>query len=121
MISTLGEPAKVEVVGDQRLEEAAGVAGCVEHDGAGGLDLTHRALPPVAAIPICLTNGSGRQASQRCTKTLMVAGPSRSQMAWSQTGSAQAANPLDSSVKASPALAAWRLAHSWPLTQILIG
>ena len=28
-------PADVQVVGDQRLEEPAGMAGCVEDDGAG--------------------------------------------------------------------------------------
>jgi hypothetical protein len=50
----VGGPAKVEVVGNQRLEEPAGVAWRVEHQGAGDLDLPHRALPPVAAIPIRL-------------------------------------------------------------------
>ena len=34
--------ADVEVVGDQRLEETAGMAGGVEDDGAGDLDLAHR-------------------------------------------------------------------------------
>jgi hypothetical protein len=29
------------------------------------------------------------------------------------------ANPLSSSVKAIPALAAWRLAHSWPFRHSL--
>ncbi|MEW2386126.1 hypothetical protein AB0873_29140 [Micromonospora sp. NPDC047707] len=33
------ESAEVEVVGDEGFEEAAGVAGCVEYDGAGDLDL----------------------------------------------------------------------------------
>jgi hypothetical protein len=33
--------ADIKVVGDQRLEEAAGVPGRVEHDGAGDLDLAH--------------------------------------------------------------------------------
>ena len=42
--------AEVEVVGDQRLEEAAGVAGLGEHQGAGDLDLRHRQLPPVAGV-----------------------------------------------------------------------
>ncbi|AFJ35172.1 hypothetical protein W7S_11025 [Mycobacterium sp. MOTT36Y] len=40
--------ADVEVVGHQRLEEPAGVPGRVEHQGAGGLDLAHRQLPPIA-------------------------------------------------------------------------
>src|SRR6266508_2145074 len=34
--------AQVEVVHDERLEEAAGVPWCVEDDGAGDLDLAHR-------------------------------------------------------------------------------
>jgi hypothetical protein len=36
--------AHVEVVGDQGLEEGAGVAGDVEYDGAEGLDLAHGEL-----------------------------------------------------------------------------
>ena len=45
--------AEVEVVGDQRLEERPAVAGLVEHQGAGGLDLPHRQLPPVPVGPVC--------------------------------------------------------------------
>ena len=45
-------PADVEVVGDQRLEEAAGMARGIEHDGAGDLHLPHRGLPPVAGIMV---------------------------------------------------------------------
>ncbi len=40
--------AHVEVVGNKGLEEAAGMAGGVEHDRAGGFDLAHGELPPVA-------------------------------------------------------------------------
>src|SRR6266566_3207966 len=39
--------ADVKVVGHQRLEEAAGMAGGVEHDRAGDFHLAHRDLPPV--------------------------------------------------------------------------
>ncbi len=46
---------------------------------------------------------------------------SRSQIACSATGSAQVANPLDSSLNPIPAWVAWRLAHSWPLSHTLIG
>ena len=42
-------------------------------------------------------------------------------MACSAAGSSVAANPLDSSVNPIPVRVAWRLAHSWPLTQTLIG
>ena len=49
--------ADVEVVGDQRLEEPTGVAGRVEHQGAGDLDLPHRALPPVAGVAVGLAKG----------------------------------------------------------------
>ena len=44
--------AEIEVVGDQRLEEAAGVAGLGEHQRAGHLDLRHRQLPPVAGVVV---------------------------------------------------------------------
>src|SRR6266542_267538 len=37
--------AKVEVVGHQGLEEGSGVAGGVQHDGAGRLDLAHGQVP----------------------------------------------------------------------------
>jgi hypothetical protein len=33
--------ADADVLGDERLEERAGVTGVVEHDGAGDLDLAH--------------------------------------------------------------------------------
>src|SRR6266511_5348012 len=52
--------AQVEVVHDERLEEAAGVPWCVEDDGAGDLDLAHRGLPPVAGIPVDLVEGQRR-------------------------------------------------------------
>ena len=42
-------------------------------------------------------------------------------MACSAAGSVQEANPLDSSLNPMPAWAAWRLAHSWPLSHTLIG
>lgn len=51
----------------------------------------------------------------------MVPGPNRSQISCSAAGSAQVANPLDSSMKLMPAMVAWRLAHSCPLTQTLTG
>ena len=41
---------EVEVVGDERFEEPAGVTGCVEDDGAGKLDPPHGGLPPVAGV-----------------------------------------------------------------------
>jgi hypothetical protein len=44
--------AKVEVVGHQRLEEGPGVAGSVQHDGAGGLDLPHGQVPPVPGVAV---------------------------------------------------------------------
>jgi hypothetical protein len=46
--------ADVEVVGAQCLEEPAGLAGCVEHEGAGDLDLAHGDVPPVARGPVDL-------------------------------------------------------------------
>ena len=50
--------AEVQVVGDQGVEERPGMAGRGEHDGAGDLDLGHRALPPVPGL---LVGGAERQ------------------------------------------------------------
>jgi len=66
-------------------------------------------------------SGSGSRASQRWKNTSMVPGCSTSQIRWSKAGSSQEANPLDNSVKPSPALRAYCLAHSCPFTQIFIG
>jgi hypothetical protein len=51
----------------------------------------------------------------------MVPDCSRLQIACNASGSAQAANPLDSSVNPRPAWVACRFTHSWPLTHTLIG
>jgi len=53
-------PAGAEVVGDQRLEERPGAAGLVKDQGAGDLDLAHRALPPVARGPVRRRQGQGQ-------------------------------------------------------------
>jgi hypothetical protein len=66
-------------------------------------------------------SGSGSLAIHRSNHTFTVPAVKVSQMACSVAGSSQAANPLDSSVKASPAACAWRLARSCPLSQTLIG
>ena len=66
-------------------------------------------------------NGIGSRCSHRWVNTLMVPGPSRSQIACSAAGSSQAANPLDSGVNPTPARSACRLTHSCPLSQILAG
>ena len=66
-------------------------------------------------------SGSGRMDSQRSTNTVIVPGPNRSQMTCNAAGSSVVAKPLDSSVNFSPCWVAWRLAHSWPLIQILAG
>ena len=44
--------AEVEVVSDQCLEEGTSAAWSIEHQGAGGLDLAQRELPPVAGVTI---------------------------------------------------------------------
>src|SRR6266545_2484958 len=44
--------SQVEVVGHQRLEEGSGVAGGVQHDGAGGLDLPHGQVPPEPGVTV---------------------------------------------------------------------
>ena len=66
-------------------------------------------------------SGTGSRVIHRAKNTLMVPGCSRSQMACRPSGSLVAAKPLDSSVNEMPALIAWRLAHSCPLTQTLTG
>jgi len=45
-------PADVQIVGDQRLEEAAGMTRRIEDDGAGDLHLPHRDLPPVPGVMV---------------------------------------------------------------------
>src|SRR5262245_40173035 len=44
--------AKVEVVSHQGLEEGPGVAGGVQHDGAGGLHLPHGQVPPEPGVAV---------------------------------------------------------------------
>src|SRR5438105_3452683 len=44
--------AQVEVVGNERFEKTAGSTWRVEDQRAGGFDLTHRELPPVARFVI---------------------------------------------------------------------
>ena len=66
-------------------------------------------------------SGSGMRDIHRSKNTVMVPGPSRSQVACRARGSWQEANPLDSAVNPIPARASCRLAHSCPLTQTLTG
>jgi hypothetical protein len=66
-------------------------------------------------------SGTGSRAIHRAKNTWIVPGCSRSQVACKAAGSWHEANPLDNSVQAIPSLTAWRLAHSWPLTQTLTG
>ena len=66
-------------------------------------------------------NGSGIRDTHRSKKAWMSPGPSRSQIACSAAGSSQEANPLDSSVKPTPALADACLECSWPLSQTFTG
>lgn len=57
----------------------------------------------------------------RWANTSMVPAWNRSQISRGPAGSSQDANPLASPVNPMPALRAWRLARSCPLTQILAG
>src|SRR5215468_10974269 len=109
----VGRAADVKVVGDQRLEERPRPAGRIQHEGGDTstwrIEISHQ-------YPACWSlrpNGSGSRCSHRWANTSMVPGRSRSQISCKAAGSSQAANPLDSSVKLIPALAACRLAHSW--------
>src|SRR6266545_830775 len=89
----------------------------VRETSTWAIDSSHQYPARWSAAP----SGSGSRDSQRWKNTLMVPGCSASQIFCSSAGSLVEANPLDSSVKDSPALRACCLAHSWPLTQIFIG
>ena len=67
--------ADVDVVGDECLEEPAGPAGVVEHQGLGHLDLAHRELPPVAAGPFVVGERGGDDVDPAVEERLHVAGP----------------------------------------------
>ena len=81
------------------------------------IDSSHQ-YPKVRSYSV---NGTGRSSIHRVKKSWICSGPSRSQIACSRSGSAQVANPLDRAVNPMPAAAAWRLAHSCPLTQTFNG
>ena len=90
--------------------------GCVEHDRAGHLHLGHGQLPPVPGALVVRAQGQ-RQPGQPALEEHLngsrlqhVADPLE------QGGILGEANPLDNSVKPSPALRACCLAHSWPFT-----
>jgi len=55
-----GDAADVEVVVDQRIEEAAGPARAVEHDGPRHLDLAHRQFPPVPVSLVVIGQWHGQ-------------------------------------------------------------
>ena len=115
-------PADVDVVGDERFEEAAGAARVVEHERARHLDLPHRELPPVAGGAVLGVSGVGMTAIQRSKNACTSAGPNRSQIAWSRSGSAQLANPLLERRERDPgSRTACRLAHSCPFNHTLDG
>jgi len=59
----------------------------------------------------------GIRTIQESKNACTCSGPKVSQTACSRSGRSQLANPLDSAVNAIPARAAWRLAHSCPLSQ----
>jgi hypothetical protein len=113
--------AEIEVVGHQGFEETTGMSGCVEHDGAGDLDLPHGGFPPVACVPIL---GRERQGETRQpafdehsyrprTKSITDLLHGDRILAGGESVG-QLGEPI-------PAWVAWRLAHSCPLSQILAG
>ena len=89
----------------------------VRETSTWAIDSSHQYPARRSARP----SGSGSRCSHRWKNTSMVPGCSASQILCSTAGSSQEANPLDSSVKPSPALRACCLAHSCPLTQIFTG
>ena len=98
-------PADAQVVGDQRLEEAAGAARARRTRWCG--------RPPPAASRSPTSSRHPGPAAERQRQPVQPPlgehldgpGPSRSQIACSAAGSSQEANPLDSAVKPIPALA----------------
>jgi hypothetical protein len=87
----------VEVVGAQRLDEPADVAGRLENDGARDLDLLRGNVHLYPAARSASVSGSGNPANQRCQNPRPVAGPMLSQSRCSPTGWSASVNPLSSS------------------------
>jgi len=117
----VGGPAEVEVVGDERFEEAAGVAGCVEHDGAGDLDLAHRALPPVAGVPIRLAQRQRQAGQPALDEDVDRAGPEPVADRLEHGGVGAGGEPVGQLAEGQPGLGGLAFGPSCPLTQILIG
>jgi hypothetical protein len=90
--------ADADVVGDERLEEAARPARVVEDHRGGHFDLAHRQLPQYPPARSAAVNGVGTAVIQRSKKACTSAGPNRSQIACNASGSAQVANPLANAV-----------------------
>ncbi len=86
--------ADADVVGHEGFEERPGPAGVVEDQGAAHLHLAHGQLPPVAGGAVRSGEGVGMAVTQRSKNPATSAGPKRSQMACSASGSAQVAKPL---------------------------
>ena len=91
-------------------------SGPVQHLGEGELGLQDRQVVAVARGPV--RGGEGvRQPGQPLADAARrsLRGQAVADRVAAAAGSSQAANPLSSAVNPMPALAAWRLAHSWPL------
>jgi hypothetical protein len=113
--------AKIEVVHEQRLEEAAGMPGRVEHDGAGDLDLAHGGLPPVAGVTVGVGERQGQPSQPALDEYADGAGTEpvadELQRVWILAGG----EPVGELGEADTSLGGLALAHSWPLRQILPG
>jgi hypothetical protein len=113
--------AEVKVVGDQRLKERPGLAGGVQDQGAGHLDLAHRQLPPGAGGLVGQAERGG-DAGQPAVEEALEVGftepvADRLQGGWvvaagEPVGQLGEGQPLDNGLA---------LAHSWPLTHTLAG
>ena len=113
--------AQVEVVGHDGFEERPRPTRRVQHQRAGHLDLAHRQLPPVAASPVPRAQRGGDHPQPAFEEQQDVVGTQPVTDRLQPVGSSQDANPLDSAVKPIPAIVAWRLAHSCPLTHTFAG
>ena len=78
--------ADPDVVGHERLEEAAGAARVVEHERAGDLDLAHRELPPVPGRRSSGVNGVGIRAIHWSKNACACSGARVSQIACNRSG-----------------------------------
>ena len=114
-------PTEVEVVGDERLEEGPSRRGAsktiVRATRPGASRVPTSSRPP--GRPDRAGSAGGPSSARRSARSGLGRGGRTGP--GGRPGLRSAAKPLASSVNASPAAGAWRLAHSCPFSQTLAG